>query len=90
ESHLSRVQAILTMVQTGSLLLMNLTLGAAAERIPVGAVLAGCALAVAATGVGALCSAPLREVRRAGAREGAGAGVVRRRAPGLRPGWRPW
>ncbi|MFF2374372.1 MFS transporter [Streptomyces xiamenensis] len=87
ESHLSRVQAILTMVQTGSLLLMNLTLGAAAEHIPVGAVLAGCALAVAVTGVGALCSAPLREVRRAGVPAGVGAGVARRRAPGLRPGW---
>ncbi|MFB4194100.1 MFS transporter [Streptomyces carpaticus] len=55
-SHLSRVQALVTMVQTGALLAMNPLLGAAAEHIPVAAVLGGCALAVAGTGGGALAS----------------------------------
>lgn len=66
-SHLSRVQAIVTMVQSGALLAMNPLLGAAAEHIPVAAVLAGCALVVAGTAACALASEPFRTVRRPGA-----------------------
>ncbi|MQT04144.1 MFS transporter [Streptomyces jumonjinensis] len=63
ESHLSRIQALLTLVQSLPLLVMNNVLGNLAGLAGVTLAVAMCALAVAGTGLLALASRPLRTTR---------------------------
>ncbi|MFI7011515.1 MFS transporter [Streptomyces sp. NPDC050145] len=63
ESHLSRVQAVLVLVQSLALLLMNAVLGAFAELAGAGLALTGCAALLACTALAGLASKPLRRDR---------------------------
>ncbi|GAA4636954.1 hypothetical protein GCM10023196_088860 [Actinoallomurus vinaceus] len=63
ESHLSRIQALLTLVQSLSLLVMNNVLGNVAGLAGAALAVAVCAVAVAGTGLLALASRPLRTTR---------------------------
>ncbi|MCO6008651.1 MFS transporter [Actinoallomurus purpureus] len=63
ESHLSRIQALLTLVQSLSLLVMNNVLGNLAGLAGVTLAVAVCAAGVAGTGLLALASRPLRTTR---------------------------
>lgn len=63
ESHLSRIQALLTLVQSLPLLVMNNVLGNLAGLASVTLALTVCAVAVAGTGLLAVASRPLRTTR---------------------------
>lgn len=64
ETHLSRVQALLTLVQSMALLVANNVLGAVAEVGTARIATAVCAVAVAGAGIAGLASAPLKGARR--------------------------
>ncbi|MGW3418208.1 MFS transporter [Streptomyces phaeochromogenes] len=59
-SHLSRMQAMLTLVQSVSLLAMNNVMGNLARLTTATTAVLACAAAITATGVAALCSRALR------------------------------
>lgn len=63
DSHLSRIQALLTLVQSLPLLLMNNVLGNLAGQAGVTVTVAVCAIAASTTGLLALASRPLRTTR---------------------------
>jgi MFS family permease len=64
ETHLSRVQALLTLVQSMALLVADNVLGAVAEVGSARIAAAVCAVAVAGAGIAGLASAPLSGARR--------------------------
>ncbi|WP_344262951.1 MFS transporter [Streptomyces sodiiphilus] len=63
DTHLSRVQSLVTVVQSGALLATNAALGLLAERTSPAAVLTLCAAVVTATAVAALLTGTLRGAR---------------------------
>jgi MFS family permease len=63
ETHLSRVQALVTLVQSTSLLISNNALGVLADTRSATLATAVCAVAVCGTGVVGLVSGPLRHLR---------------------------
>jgi hypothetical protein len=64
ETHLSRVQALLTLVQSMALLVADNVLGAVAEVGSARIAAAVCAVAGAGAGIARLASAPLSGARR--------------------------
>jgi MFS family permease len=64
DTHLSRVQALVTLVQSVALLVANNVLGALAEADGPTLATTVCAVAVAVAGMSALASHPLRHLRR--------------------------
>jgi MFS family permease len=64
DTHLSRTQALLTLVQSLALLVANNALGALADAGTAALATAACAVAVGGAGVGGLASKPLRRLRR--------------------------
>ncbi|MEO3751171.1 hypothetical protein [Streptomyces sp. B6B3] len=63
ETHLSRVQALVTLVQSTSLVISNNALGVLADTRSATLATAVCAVAVCGTGVVGLISGPLRHLR---------------------------
>jgi MFS family permease len=63
ETHVSRVQSLLTLVQSLALVVANNVLGALADRAGAKAAITVCALVICAAGATGLASLPLRQLR---------------------------
>jgi hypothetical protein len=64
ETHLSRMQALLTLTQSLGLVVANNALGALADAESAAMAVAVCAIAVCAAGLSGLASKPLRHLHR--------------------------